>query len=134
MDYIHMRWLVGSVGDWDALFAQAYRALRPGGWVESFETSPRLYSDDDTVPENSAMSQWSKIFFNFGNSIGRPFTVVDDDIQQNGMRSAGFVDIGVSERKVRIWTPLQVLVHPLLFLTNSFLFTARLHWALGLRT
>lgn len=98
-----MRWLVGSVGDWDALFAQAYRALRPGGWVESFETSPRLYSDDDTVPENSAMSQWSKIFFNFGKTIGRPFTVVDDDIQENGMRGAGFVDVGVSERKVRIW-------------------------------
>ena len=72
------------------------------------------------------MSQWSEFFFNFGKSIGRPFTVVDD-IQENGMRSAGFVGIGVSERKVRMWTSLQVLEHPLLFVTNSFLFAARLH-------
>ena len=36
-DYVHMRFLIGSVTDWDALFAQAFRVLKPGGWVESLD-------------------------------------------------------------------------------------------------
>lgn len=95
-----MRWLVGSVGDWDALFAQAYRALRPGGWIQSFESMPLFESDDGSVPEDSALGQWGKFFIQFGESIQRSFTIVADEIQAKGLREAGFVDIGESNFKV----------------------------------
>lgn len=96
-----MRWLVGSVSNWEALYEQAYKALRPGGWLESYEGAPIMECDDGSVPENSAMGQWGKIFINFGEQIGRSFTVVADEVQPKAMRAAGFVDIKETNFKVR---------------------------------
>ncbi|KAK7418038.1 hypothetical protein QQX98_004177 [Neonectria punicea] len=93
VDYIHMRWLVGSVPDWSALFDQAYRCCRPGGWFESLETSPVIECDDHTVKEDSAMGQWGKIFIEGAKKLGTSFTVVQDDVQKRAMEEAGFADI-----------------------------------------
>ncbi|KAH6974201.1 S-adenosyl-L-methionine-dependent methyltransferase [Ilyonectria sp. MPI-CAGE-AT-0026] len=93
LDYVHMRWLVGSIKDWTALFKQAYKCLKPGGFIESFEPSSRLQSDDDSVSETSAMSQWGKFFVEGGRILGRPFTVFEDGLQKKAMQEAGFVDI-----------------------------------------
>ncbi|KAH7185148.1 S-adenosyl-L-methionine-dependent methyltransferase [Fusarium flagelliforme] len=92
-DFIHMRYLYGSIGDWGSLFQEAYRACAPGGWVESFEASPRLESDDGSVQEGSAIDEWGKFFIEGGKKLGRTFTIIDDDLQQKGMEEAGFVDI-----------------------------------------
>ena len=99
-DYIHMRWLAGSIPDWNALFAEAYRTCKPGGWVESFEPSPHLESDHGPVPEDSAVGQWGRFFTEGGEKTGRTFSVVDDDLQRKGMEAAGFVDIGEFSFKV----------------------------------
>lgn len=52
-----------------------------------------IESDDDTVKETSAMGQWGKFFIEGGKKLGRPFTVLTDDMQKKGMEEAGFVDI-----------------------------------------
>ena len=96
-----MRLLVGSVSDWDALFAEAYRTLKPGGWIESYEGRPNVESDDGTVTDSSAMGQWGQIFIHFGETIGRSFTIVADGVQRKAMEAAGFVDIQEQEFKVR---------------------------------
>ncbi|KAF4435280.1 mRNA 3 -end-processing YTH1 [Fusarium acutatum] len=92
-DFIYMRYLYGSISDWSALFHEAFRSCKPGGWVESFEASAMLESDDDTVKEGSAMSEWGKFFIEGGKRLGRTFTILDDDLQQKGMEDAGFTDI-----------------------------------------
>ncbi|KAH7122013.1 S-adenosyl-L-methionine-dependent methyltransferase [Dactylonectria estremocensis] len=93
LDYVHMRWLVGSIQDWTVLFEQAYKSLKPGGYLESYEPSSRLESDDGSVLEASALSQWGKFFVEGGRKLGRPFTIFDDGIQRKAMEEAGFVDI-----------------------------------------
>ncbi|KAF5025563.1 hypothetical protein F66182_2371 [Fusarium sp. NRRL 66182] len=50
LDYVHMRWLIGSIADWTALFKEAYKSLKPGGYVESYEPSSCTESDDGTNP------------------------------------------------------------------------------------
>lgn len=100
-DYIHMRYLVGSIIDWTALFREAFATLRPGGWLESFEGSPHMVSDDGTVPEKSAISQWGKFFEEGGRTMGRSFTVIEDGLQRKAMEEAGFVDIQEWTFKVR---------------------------------
>ncbi|KAM0544806.1 hypothetical protein ACHAPJ_011636 [Fusarium lateritium] len=35
LDFVHTRWLIGSVIDWTALFKQAYKALKPGAWLQT---------------------------------------------------------------------------------------------------
>ncbi|KAF5011682.1 hypothetical protein FDECE_2220 [Fusarium decemcellulare] len=92
-DYVHFRYLIGCIPDWPALFKQAYRVLKPGGWIESFEVSPTVTSDDGTVAPDSAMAQWDKIFIEASEKIGNTFTVVADEIQRPAMAEAGFVDI-----------------------------------------
>lgn len=95
-----MRYLVGSVVDWPALFKEAYNALKPGAWLESFEGSPHMISDDGSVGDKSAISQWGKFFEEGGRTLGRTFMVVDQGIQRKAMEEAGFVDIQEWEFKV----------------------------------
>ncbi|KAI1042213.1 hypothetical protein LB505_002957 [Fusarium chuoi] len=92
-DYIHMRWLVGSIADWKSLFKEAYKCLKPGGYIESYEPSSRVESDDGTVQPGSALSQWEKFFVEGGRKIGRPFTIFEQSIQREAMREAGLCDI-----------------------------------------
>ncbi|KAG4277631.1 hypothetical protein FPRO04_07408 [Fusarium proliferatum] len=92
-DYVHLRYLVGCIPDWTELFSQAYKTLKPGGWVESFEISLTAESDDGTVAYDSAMAQWGRIFVEASKKIGNSFTVVDDKVQRPALEEAGFVDI-----------------------------------------
>jgi len=34
-DFVHVRYLYGSIPDWDALFKEAYWVIKPDGWIES---------------------------------------------------------------------------------------------------
>ncbi|TVY74294.1 Secondary metabolism regulator LAE1 [Fusarium oxysporum f. sp. cubense] len=73
-DYIHVRWLMGSVRDWDAFFSEAYRVCKPGAWIESHEASCNVSSDDGTVAPNSAMGHWGEFFKEGGKKIGTSFS------------------------------------------------------------
>ncbi|KAK0615105.1 S-adenosyl-L-methionine-dependent methyltransferase [Bombardia bombarda] len=101
-DYVHMRWLVGSLADWEALAQNAFTCLKPGGWFEWYEMSAVIESDDDTVTDKTALSQWGKIFIDGGKKIGRSFTLVQDDTQRKVMEKAGFVDIQYQDVKMPI--------------------------------
>ncbi|KAF9878728.1 mRNA 3'-end-processing protein YTH1 [Colletotrichum karsti] len=93
-DFIHMRYLFGAIIDWGALFKEAYRACKPGGWVQSGEAEVEFRSDDGTIPEDSAMaSLWWKLYVEGGARLGRPFDVISKDLQKKSMEEAGFVDI-----------------------------------------
>ncbi|KAH6987130.1 S-adenosyl-L-methionine-dependent methyltransferase [Ilyonectria destructans] len=104
LNYVHIRFLVGSVVDWPALFKQAYRCLKPGGYIESYEGSPNIGSDDGTVTKTSAMGQWGEIFVEGGRKLGRSFSLLEDGEQRRGIEAAGFVDIEESNFKVPIGT------------------------------
>lgn len=100
LDYVHIRFMNGSIADWDGLFREAYRCLKPGGWVESSEPSPMLESDDGTVAPTSAWAQWGKIFIEGGRKNGRSFSVVKDGTQEKAMTKAGFKKLNISKYKV----------------------------------
>ena len=101
-DFVHMRYLSGAIADWEALFRQAYRTCKPGGWVESCEFDPTVASDDDTLPKDSAFAtSWSRLFIEGGKKLGRSFQVIKEDLQKKGMEAAGFTEIHVADYKVR---------------------------------
>ncbi|KAK1777731.1 S-adenosyl-L-methionine-dependent methyltransferase [Copromyces sp. CBS 386.78] len=97
IDFIHMRMLFGVVADWEALFRQAYRVCKPGGYTESLNSNSSFTSDDGSVKDDSAMAQWGRVWNAAGKKMGRPFEVYDLDLQRKGMEAAGFVDIQVRE-------------------------------------
>ena len=52
-DYIHCRYMAGSIKDWPRLFKQIFQNLKPGGWVEFQESANTIYSEDGSVkPDN----------------------------------------------------------------------------------
>ncbi|KAM6530293.1 hypothetical protein FALCPG4_008419 [Fusarium falciforme] len=99
LDYVHIRFLTGCIADWEALMKVAYRCLKPGGYIESMEPSAYIQSDNNTIEPDSAMGQWGKIFVEGGNKMGRPFTVVEDELQNKALEKAGFVDIQEKKHK-----------------------------------
>lgn len=93
-DFVHIRYLFGAIIDWTALFKEAYRACKPGGWVQSGEAEVEILSDDGTIPPDSAMATlWWKLYTEGGEKLGRPFDVVSKGLQKKGLQEAGFVDI-----------------------------------------
>ena len=98
-DFVHSRGLFGSIVDWNAFYKKAFRVCKPGGYMEDYEWSTYMSSDDGTVVEGSPIDQWHKVFWEGGRKFGRTFKVVEDDVQEKGMREAGFVDIRVETFK-----------------------------------
>ncbi|KAL7623175.1 hypothetical protein AAE478_006856 [Parahypoxylon ruwenzoriense] len=107
-DLVHLRYLCGAVRDWDALYAEAFRACRPGaGWAEAVEPSVRVHSDDGSVAEGdgSALADWGPLFElaaaryaardkdGGAESQPRSVRVVEDGIAAAAFRRAGFVDV-----------------------------------------
>nr|CAF06071.1 conserved hypothetical protein [Neurospora crassa] len=54
-DFIHLRWVSITLKDNETLFRRIFENLKPGGWVESVEVKPRVFSDDDTVKPDHAL-------------------------------------------------------------------------------
>lgn len=52
-DFIHCRYMAGSIRDWPRLIEQIYENLKPGGWVEFMESANTMYSEDESLqPDN----------------------------------------------------------------------------------
>ncbi|TEA10617.1 Secondary metabolism regulator LAE1 [Colletotrichum sidae] len=50
IDYVHLRHMAPSIKDWPKLLCQAYKALKPGGWLELQDIVPEYKCDDATMP------------------------------------------------------------------------------------
>jgi len=99
-DFVHMRSLLGTAGDWGHLYRQAFRVCKPGGWFEDHESSCKMDSDDGSVLPDSPMDQWAKVFWEGGRRFGRTLRVVEDDLQKKCIEEAGFVDVQVRDIKM----------------------------------
>ncbi|TDZ16151.1 Secondary metabolism regulator LAE1 [Colletotrichum orbiculare MAFF 240422] len=56
-DYVHLRNMAPSIRNWPALFAEAYRVLKPGGWIELQEMRWAYGCDDGTMRPDYAPVQ-----------------------------------------------------------------------------
>jgi ubiquinone/menaquinone biosynthesis C-methylase UbiE len=99
-DFVHMRYLFGAIIDWPALFREAIRCCKPGGWVQSAEVDVEFKSDDGTVDSEPILTKWAELYREGGQRTGRSFAVLEDKSQTRGMEDAGFKDIQVVNFKV----------------------------------
>ncbi|KAG6069901.1 hypothetical protein E4U16_007282 [Claviceps sp. LM84 group G4] len=99
-DFIHMRYIVGGIQDWTALFKEAYRCCAPGGWVESVEYEPEICSDDGSTELEPVLASYGELFREASKTMNLPLFV--KDIQQQALDDAGFID----KRVVRYKAPI----------------------------
>lgn len=106
-DFIHIRWVPGTVHDWKWLFEQAYRALKPGGWLESLDNDGFFRSDDGTMSETTATYDWKRIAIEGAKNMGLKPSIctVLDDLTRPAIDAAGFVNISETSFKVCLFFP-----------------------------
>lgn len=70
-DYIHCRYMAGSIKDWPRLFKQIYNNLSPGGYVEFQESDNVLVSEDGTLTDDNAIVKMMAGLMDACDKIGR---------------------------------------------------------------
>ncbi|ETN44930.1 uncharacterized protein HMPREF1541_09805 [Cyphellophora europaea CBS 101466] len=96
-DFIHGRFLIGSVEDQPALLRQAFRALKPGSWFEQNEVEAGIYSDDGTFPMDGHYVRWAENLVSAMQKIGRPWPMASE--LKTMFEQAGFEKVQVEEFK-----------------------------------
>lgn len=92
---VHTRIMNGfSLRNWPNFFANAFRTLKPGGWVENQEFDLAVYSDDNTIPEDSALQKWVRYFEEGLKKVGMTGRLVPQVLEQQ-MKEAGFINTKV---------------------------------------
>ena len=99
-DFIHMRCLMGSISDWQGLYRHIYNHLAPGGWIQHMDMNIQFTSDDGTIAEGHIMDEWSKVFIDCGERIGKTFSIADK--AEGWIREAGFEEVNVRWYKVPV--------------------------------
>ncbi|KAF5658405.1 mRNA 3 end-processing YTH1 [Fusarium circinatum] len=103
-DFIHMRFLGGSVTDWRHLYENAYRTTKPGGWIETHEFNPQFHSQNESIVDGSAIATWGTIFEEGCKKLVTSFIPIPSDVQAKHLEAVGFVDIQSRIIKVPIGT------------------------------
>lgn len=92
-DYIHSRMLVVAIRNWSRFFEQAFRALKPGGWIECQDLNFPGRCDDDTAPPDSPIMKWSSLMMEGASRFGIDLAVSFRFPEL--LAAAGFRDISV---------------------------------------
>ncbi|KAL2004668.1 hypothetical protein VTN00DRAFT_3196 [Thermoascus crustaceus] len=90
-DFIHTRELNGFVADYDRFFRQAFKSLKPGGWLEMQSAEGYLFSDDGTAEKATYCQEWTKNIREAAAKFGKSFYELPK--WKEKMEKAGFVDV-----------------------------------------
>ncbi|KAK0724610.1 S-adenosyl-L-methionine-dependent methyltransferase [Lasiosphaeris hirsuta] len=99
-DYIHLRYLAGSIKDWPRLIRQVFENLKPGGWIEFQESDNTMYSQDGTLGPDHAMVKMMDGLMEACEKIGR--TMNPAPKFKGWAEDAGFTNVQEQRFKIPI--------------------------------
>ncbi|KAL1996344.1 hypothetical protein VTN49DRAFT_109 [Thermomyces lanuginosus] len=93
-DFIHARYLAGSIKDFGRLIKQCYRSVKPGGWVE--------FQDEDIYPQSKDGSLNGTNLQRYYDEVLGAFEKAGHEISpgpklEKWFKDAGFVNIHVEK-------------------------------------
>ncbi|RYP17429.1 hypothetical protein DL767_010028 [Monosporascus sp. MG133] len=98
-DLIHVQMLLGSIGNWPALYGQILRHLKPGsGILEQVEIDLRPRSEKGELPGNTKLSLWTRELSEAFDRAGTPLSM--DPKTQALLEDVGFVDVKQETKRV----------------------------------
>lgn len=90
-NFIHSRYMAGSIVDWENLMRQCFENLKPGGWAEFQDFDVDYYSQDGTLSTEHALRRWLTTGHGAASTTGR--TLKPGARLEEWMRAAGFVNV-----------------------------------------
>ncbi|PGH16143.1 hypothetical protein AJ79_01910 [Helicocarpus griseus UAMH5409] len=99
-DMIHMRHLLGAFNaeEWESLYKQCYRYLKPGGWIEQIEPELCLRADNAFLKDSNPLAAYGPLLTRCAERAGRK---LDTAVNIRPMlEKAGFTEIQEKEYKV----------------------------------
>lgn len=97
-DLVHFRHMAGAFSNWSEIYREAYRSLKPGGWIEVLDFD----SHDKTLlsyfDQDSDVATWLRLVNTCAKKSGRPRG--EAHLQPEVLASAGFVDITVTDKVI----------------------------------
>ncbi|KAH8684951.1 S-adenosyl-L-methionine-dependent methyltransferase [Ilyonectria robusta] len=100
LDLIHLRNMSTAIKDWPALFAQAYRTLKPGGWIELPEFRWVYGCDDGTMHPDYTPPQMVANIRDGLATFGIDMHASEKN--EDRLRDAGFVNVRHEIKKVPV--------------------------------
>ncbi|KAK1715242.1 methyltransferase [Colletotrichum lupini] len=100
LDYVHVRNMGAAIKDWEKLLAQAFRALKPGGWIELQEMKWNFNCDDDTMSPDYALTKMMKLVWEGLGKFGIEADVAD--VNPKRIDDAGFINLVQDVQKVPV--------------------------------
>ncbi|RYP17919.1 hypothetical protein DL765_004238 [Monosporascus sp. GIB2] len=98
-DLIHVQMLLGSIGNWPALYGQILRHLKPGsGILEQVEIDLRPRSEKGELPANTKLSLWIRELGEAFDRAGTPLGM--DPKTQALLEDLGFVDVKQETKRI----------------------------------
>ncbi|EXF85550.1 TAM domain methyltransferase [Colletotrichum fioriniae PJ7] len=102
IDYIHVRNMAPAIKDWPRLLSQAYKALKPGGWIEVQDMVWAFACDDGTVGPDYTPKKTMDLLKEALDKFGVDIDVADKFADR--IESAGFVNQIHDVKKVPVGT------------------------------
>lgn len=90
-DFIHVRSLSGSIGDWARFYTECLRNITPGGWIELQDHDFTIYSHDDSTERSPQLQLWMQEMNDAASRAGKRLDAVNHHAQ--GLRDAGFINV-----------------------------------------
>lgn len=96
-DFIHCRSMQGAFKDWKYIYMEAYRHLKPGGWIEviDFDDHKALLSYFTEDPE---VVNWLKTVLEASKLSGRPRTA--SHLEPQSLTELGFVEVTTATKTI----------------------------------
>ncbi|KAJ9616526.1 hypothetical protein H2200_000245 [Cladophialophora chaetospira] len=95
-DLIHIRNLFVGVRDWEPVYAECFRNMNSGGWIEQYEVEIQATNVSNSELPGSEIRKLSDISYEMARVSGRDFQISHK--MKHMIEEAGFVD--VQEQKV----------------------------------
>ncbi|KAJ8066888.1 hypothetical protein OCU04_004274 [Sclerotinia nivalis] len=70
-DFIYLRMMTGSIGNWDRFFEQAFDNLKPGGFIEIVDIRLPPTAADGTLKPDSPLLKWANLLLKGSIIAGR---------------------------------------------------------------
>lgn len=100
-DMVHFRTMAGAFKSWDEMYKEAFKHLKPGGWIEviDFDNHKKLFS---YFPKESGVLKWAAAITEAARLTGRDRT--GKHLEPDRLEALGYVDVSVETKLLPLGT------------------------------